>query len=241
MTDSIVAQLDQMRATYKMGLRSHFKEIVALAEVAWSSFQPDLDYTNDDLARLGEICRETAIACVSAEDGEPSLWRSRAYLLFTKARCTNGIALLMIPPAMSALREGNLEGALSHLELMAFLVDSSDSVIDGEMVRSAMLENSGIIRIEQREWELARELLQSVVEIESVRGDFRRTRKARASLTTIEYCSENGDSKKAIADLAQIIAECETNGGAGDVVETGTQNLERMNRNESVFLQYQVI
>jgi hypothetical protein len=234
-------ELERLRATYAKGLRSQFKEIVAQAGAAWATFDPDDEYTHAELSRLAEICRQTAIACVSADSGNPALWRNRSIALFSRGQSTNGIALLMIPGAMSAIRERDLEAALGHLELMAMLVDESDDVIDGEMVRSAMFENTGIVRIDQEEWELAREALGSALSIETKREDFRRVRKVRGSLATVDYRNASGDLDKAIKDLTQVIEECEVGKSAGDVVEIANRNLERMNRGEFPLEHYQVI
>jgi len=239
-TDSrFAAELDNLVTLYRGGSRANIAEILALAEAAWSSFDFEESYSPLELAGLGEICRQTAIACVSAAIGDPSVWRSRALALFGRAGCTNGIALLFIPPAMNAIRERNLEEALSHLELMALLVDQSDPLIEGEMVRSAMNENTGIVLMDQEKWDLARSALESVLVIETSRGDVRRMKKAACSLTSIEYYA--GDPGKAHVELGRIVDDCRETGGAGDLVEIGTANLQRMADHKSLLLHYQVI
>lgn len=238
-TQQFSADLERVNASYNNGSGTHVQEIVALATTAWSHFDPKFEYSKADLSRLGEICRKAAIACVAAETGDPPIWRNRSLVCFSRGQCTNGVALLILPTALASFQQGDPSGALMHLDLMGQLVQSADTVIKAEMVSSAILENKAIVYMSQLGWQLARDALRSALELEVTRGDFRRQQKIKASLTTIEYL--DGDPEKAIADLDQIVTECKSSGGAGDIVDLGSQNLALMRRGEGPLLYYQVI
>jgi len=147
---------------------------------------------------------------------------------------------MLIPAsALGTFGEGDVNGALAELGLMDLLIRPGDGIIGADLARSAMLENTAILRISQADWESARRALFAVIELEVTNGDFRRLQKAKASLATIEYRS--GDANTAIADLARIVEECEEDGGAGSVVEIGTENLRLMRNGEWPLRPYQVI
>jgi len=233
------AELEQVKSVYNAGIAPNAELILEVANKAWSTFVPDIDLSSDEFERLGEICRRTAIACVASGRNDAPIWRSRSLTLFTLGKSSNGVAMIILTSALGTFGEGDVDGALAQLELMDLLIKQGDGVVGADLVRSAVLENTAILRIAQSDWESARKALSAVIELEVASGDFRRVQKAKASLTTIEYRS--GDANAAIADLARIIEECESDGGAGSIVEIGTKNLRLMRSGEWPLRPYQVI
>jgi len=233
------AELEQVKSIYNAGIGSNAELILEVANEAWSTFILNTDLSNEECERIGEIFRRTMIACVASGRNDAPIWRSRSLTLFTLGESLNGVAMLILASALGTFGEGDVDGALAELGLMDLLIRPGDGVIGADLARSAMLENTAILRISQADWESARTALFAVIELEVTNGDFRRLQKAKASLATIEYRS--GDANTAIADLARIVEECEADGGAGSVVEIGTENLRLMRNGEWPLRPYQVI
>jgi hypothetical protein len=233
------AELEQVKSVYNADIASNAELILEVANKAWSTFVLDTDLSSEEFERIGEIFRRTAIACVASGRNDAPIWRSRSLTLFTLGESSNGVAMLILASALSTFGEGDVDGALAQLGLMDLLIKPDGGVIGADLVRSALLENTAILRISQGDWESARKALSAVMELEVANGDFRRMQKAKASLATIEYRS--GDANTAIADLARIVEECETDGGAGSIVEIGTENLRLMRSGEWPLRPYQVI
>jgi hypothetical protein len=231
--------VDEIRRAYDDGVTSNLDSILQLANDAWEKYRNSISVTSTDKEQIGEICRRAAIACAAVRRPEMSVWRSRSLTLFTLAESANGVAMIVVMLALSTYAQGGREEALAELELMDLLRTPEASVIDPKLVESAMLENMAIVHIELEDWISARRELKRVIELESRPGEFRRLQKARASLTTIEY--REGDQSKAIAELTEIVEECQSRGSAGSVVDIGTENLKLMKSGAWPLRPYQVI
>ena len=238
-TSRYVSELERVRTLYNGGIAPNFTNLIEVSKRVWAEFAKEDELSLEEFARLGEIFRRAAIVCVAVDHKDAALWRSRSLALFTLARSSNGVAMLILAAGLGSYDDGDFKGALAQLELMNLLVSPNDEILSLNLVRSAMLENTGIVQIALEEWESARRTFFEVIEIEEATGDFRRIQKAKASLTTIEY--RVGSRDAALADLTQIVDECRSNGLAGTVVETGEVNLETMRLGEWPLLPYQVI
>jgi hypothetical protein len=234
-----VVELETVRSLYDQGIQSNFAQLIEACGGLWAEFTGGNGLSLDDHARLGEAFRRAAIACASMGHRDAAVWRSRSLTLFTLAHSSNGIAMLVLPAALGSYQDGDITGALAQIELMGILVSPDEVIVSPNIVRSAMLENVGILQIELEEWDAARTALIGVIDVESVGGDFRRVQKARALLTTIEYRAGSRDT--AIADLEQIVDECRSNGEADAIAETGDVNLEKMRVGEWPLVEYRVM
>lgn len=232
---------DDVKAAYGQGGDGHAR-VITLAESTWSEHGHTPPEDADDRARLGEICRRAAIAAVATDRPEASVWRSRALAMFTTGRCSNGVAMLLLPPALGDLKAGRKRQAIDQMALMHLLVNEDDPVIPPEMVRSAAFENAGVAHLVDADLPpdpaRAREHLHQALPIERAAGDHRRILKIQASLATATYLS--GDAAGAIEELQAVIAECEASDDARDVLETARANLARMTA-PATLAPYQVI
>jgi len=244
--------LAAMRRLHTAGETS---EPLALALSAWEARPPGEPIDGDDLAELGEVWRLASLAASrpGALSTERLVWRARALSAFLRTANRNGAAMLMVPAYFDAVRESApTSEVLAILESMRLIADDSGPIPKSEVL-STCYEKEGYFRTVDAEalpvtdvagraagFRAAAECYDLAFEAEPSARRRSKIRAARAS-TSFLAAVEVEQRDEAVDTVRTVIAEINENHiAAGDIVQIGLENIERMTRGRRDLLPYEI-